>query len=193
MYSKNSKIFVASKNVILKIKFPNTPFRTLFDNMAESSMIFVLSTIFSCFFVVTSNAKDHTLSNNELAAKEEMDKPEYQHVRSSHKHYQQLKDDIMEMRKRCGSLCEYKRVPDPVNDTISHDKGYHHVFEKLPVVCESLWNTSIFEQPSPFQDPLQIVPKYLQDYYSYYGGIKVTPHYYADLDTENHVTNAWCM
>ena len=92
-----------------------------------------------------------------------------------------------------GSLCEDKPVPDLMNDTILHDKGYQPVFEKLPVVCESLWNTSIFEQPSTFQDPLQIVPKYLQDYYSYYGGIKVTPHYYADLDTENHVTNAWCM
>ena len=161
--------------------------------MGDSSMIFVLSTLFSCFVVVTSNTKDHTLSNNNLAVNEEMDKLEYQDVRSSHKHYQKLKDNIVEMRKRCGSLCEDKRVPDPMNGTILHDKGYHPVFEKLPVVCESLWNTSIFEQPSPFQDPLQIVPKYLQDYYSYHGGIKVTPHYYADLDTENHVTNAWCM
>ena len=147
-------------------------FRTLFYNMADSSMIFVLSTLFSCFTVVTSKATDDTLSNNKLAAKEKMDKPEYQRDRSSHKHYQKLKDNIVEMRKRCGSLCEDKRVPDPMNDTILHDKGYHPVFDKSPVVCESLWNTSIFEQPSPFQDPVQIVPKYLQDYYSYYGGIK---------------------
>ena len=102
-----------------------------------------------------------------------------------------MQPNIMEIKKRCGSIC---------SDTIAsklkfmgalHSNVYDPVFEKIPVVCESLWNTSLFEEPSPFKYPIQILPKYLLDHYSSNGGVRVTPHYYADVDTENHVTNSW--
>ena len=110
----------------------------------------------------------------------------------THEKYQKLLNNIMDIKTRCGNLCTNIGVTEHEHQPYSNDQLYNPVFKKLPIVCESLWNTSIYEEASTFKYPIQILPRYIVDYYSYNDIIDVTLHYNSDIDTENHVTNSWC-
>lgn len=163
----------------------------LLINMAISNILFGLLILFISLCDANSSFSNEKFPNHRCIAEADISTSECSHYTSNKNKYQQLLSNIIEIKKWCGTLCNDISVSNNEVEISSNVSIYLPVFEKVPVVCDSLWNTSVFEKPNPFHDPIQIIPKYLIDYYSHYGRIRVTPHYYAELDTENHVTNSW--
>ena len=91
--------------------------------------------------------------------------------------FQTLTKNIEKIRHECGNLCTAE---------------YSDKIERKPN-CKSLWNTSIFDPESNFGFPIQKLPKYLVNYYSYDSHIKILSNYLDNTsnEKENHTLNAW--
>ena len=121
-----------------------------------------------------NNAKD-TLYKDELYLKK---------LRSQN--YKHMSNNVNLIKRRCGKLCETDLLPEK-----SVQNGVLHEQMETTPNCQALWNNSIFDEPSRFNEPVQKLPKYLIDHFSRNGHVKVTSHYYDDQETENHTSNAW--
>ena len=91
--------------------------------------------------------------------------------------FQTLAKNIEKIRHECGNFCTAE---------------YSDKIERKPN-CKSLWNTSIFDPESNFGFPIQKLPKYLVNYYSYDSHIKILSNYLDNTsnEKENHTLNAW--
>ena len=91
--------------------------------------------------------------------------------------FRALTKDIEQIRHECGNLCSAE---------------YYNENERKPN-CKSLFDSSIFDPENNFKFPIQKLPKYLVNYYSYNGHIKVLSNYLDNTsnEKENHTLNAW--
>ena len=105
--------------------------------------------------------------------------------------YRKLHDTILQMKKECGDLCE----PDfiDIEKDIPDDKTFKRL--KKSINCDNLWNDSIFDQSNDFDVPLQILPKYLRNYFTQNGRVKISPHYLVDTSKGDDQFRKWgeCM
>ena len=101
--------------------------------------------------------------------------------------YKELKNNILEIKNRCGSLCNIE-YDDQSKETLSNET-FKAV--KKTVDCHNLWHSSIFDQPSSMKYPIQKLPSYLLQYFASNGRVKIFYDYRDDTNTENHVTNSW--
>ena len=68
-----------------------------------------------------------------------------------------------------------------------HDYDYREV----QIKCESLWNTTIFDEPSKFEPALQKLPSYAKDYFSYDNQVPITSFYFDNrVEEEREIDNA---
>ena len=162
------------------------------SDMTTPSIISGLLCLWSFFSYAHPNSNEDNFSAQNYVAEANSLTPKCCEKTSKKYRYERVKDNIIEMRNWCGSLCNDISGREFETNIESNNSIYLPIFKKIPITCESLWNTSVFEENNPFEYPIQILPKYLMNYYSYSGEIRVTPHYYADLDTENHASNTWC-
>ena len=101
--------------------------------------------------------------------------------------YSKFHETILQMKRECGDLCE------PTFIDIANDIPDGKTFKKLEksINCNNLWNDSIFDQPNEFDEPLQILPKYLRDHFSRNGRVKISPHYLVDTTKEDDQFIKW--
>ena len=101
--------------------------------------------------------------------------------------YKEIKNNILEIKSRCGTLCNIE-YDDQFEETLSN-KTFKAVKKTLD--CQNLWASSIFDQPSTMNYPIQKLPTYLIQYFTYNDRVKILYDYRDDTNTENHVTNSW--
>ena len=106
---------------------------------------------------------------------------------NQHKYTKMMKN-ILLIKERCGSLCNENGMHQNLSIKVFDSAT---TFQKRPFSCGAIWDNSVFDKSSDLEDPLQILPKYLTDHFSYNGRVKMTSHYYDDRDTENHKSNSW--
>ena len=68
-------------------------------------------------------------------------------------------------------------------------ENLYYPFPKKDVNCYALWNTSIFDEPNKFQRTLQIIPSYLEKYFSYNNQVPIDPYYFDNLVEEERATD----
>ena len=75
----------------------------------------------------------------------------------------------------------------------SKDIEFYYAPIKKQVDCNRLWNSSIFDEKSEFDWPVQIIPKYLQEHFSHNGMVDIKLDYYNKLRDNiwNHTFNEW--
>ena len=93
--------------------------------------------------------------------------------------YKDLNDTVIQMKEECGDLC----VPHSID--IEKDIPVDKTFKRLnkSVNCNKLWGSSIFDQNTNVEFPLQKLPKYLTNYFSQNGQVRILPYYL--IDTSN--------
>ena len=104
--------------------------------------------------------------------------------------YENLRRKITLIKKECGDLCDtsYPRyVP------VSEDSKFYYVPIEKQVDCKRLWNNSIFDESSEFDAAIQIIPKYLRDYFSHNEMVDINYDYYDELKENiwNETFNKW--
>ena len=97
--------------------------------------------------------------------------------------YKDLLDNIIQIKNICGSLCETQKVV-AMPETIMPDKTF--LMMKKDVNCYTIWNSSIFDRPSPIKFPIQNLPSYILKYFTHNGQIKVLSHYLDDTASGNN-------
>jgi hypothetical protein len=150
----------------------------------HSVYIITVHNTYFCYSVRNINAEK---SNTNGIFPHNMNNKELQIKKLKIQKYEELRNIITQIRKKCGNLCG----PDLsyINQDITKEISYRNL-EKIPN-CSAMWNISIFDQASAFKDPIQTIPKYLKNYFSYDGRVKISPHYLNDTFNENHVTHKW--
>ena len=101
--------------------------------------------------------------------------------------YKELKNNIVEIKIRCGSLCNIE-YDDQFKESLSN-RTFKAV--QKTVDCYNLWHSSILDKASKTKYPIQKIPSYLVQYFTYNGRVKILYDYRDDTNTENHVTNRW--
>ena len=104
--------------------------------------------------------------------------------------YEKVRRKITLIKKECGVFCDtsYPRyVP------VYEDGKFYHVPIKKEVDCKRLWNNSIFDESSDFDAAIQIIPKYLRDYFSHNEMVDINYDYYDELKENiwNETFNKW--
>ena len=151
----------------------------------QSVYILIVHNIYFCYSETSINT-EKGLNNNEISP-HNVHEEEFHGKTLKIKKYEELRKIITKIKKQCGSLCE----PDLsyINYDISKEISYKNL-EKIPN-CNAMWNTSIFDHKSSFKDPIQTIPTYLKNYFSYDGRVKISPHYLNDTFNKNHEINKW--
>ena len=111
--------------------------------------------------------------------------------------YNDIQKRIEKIKDHCGQLCDVGWPRNLTNvDVNAFQIGFHmqrenlyYPFPKKDVNCYALWNTSIFDEPNKFQRTLQIIPSYLEKYFSYNNQVPIDPYYFDNLVEEERATD----
>ena len=109
---------------------------------------------------------------------------------TSHK-YNGLLKNIKMIKELCGALCETFEAD--ISQKFKHSLEPKKVYQRIDRIpnCNALWNNSVFDISSTFNVPLQKLPKYLLQYFTHNGQMKISYNYLDDTNSENHTTNSW--
>ena len=104
--------------------------------------------------------------------------------------YKNLKTKIKLIKDECGDLCDMS--PSKYN-SVSKDSKFYYVPIEKEVNCNRLWNTSIFDEKNELKEAIQIIPKYLRDYFSHNNMVDIKLDYYDELKDNiwNETFNKW--
>ena len=78
-------------------------------------------------------------------------------------------------------------------NSVSKDSKFYYVPIEKEVNCNRLWNTSIFDEKNELKEAIQIIPKYLRDYFSHNNMVDIKLDYYDELKDNiwNETFNKW--
>ena len=104
--------------------------------------------------------------------------------------YKNLQVKIKLIKDECGNLCDMSKA---TCTTVSKDDKSFYVAIQKQVDCNRLWNNSIFDEKSEFDEAVQIIPKYLQETFSHNGMVDIKLDYYDELKDNlwNQTFNKW--
>ena len=85
--------------------------------------------------------------------------------------YANLKISIKSVRESCGKVCDTE---------ISGKSGKYFDVLKKDIQCDPLFTNPDIDVTSEFKSPLQRVPKWLRDDYSYLGKVEIVNEYLDD-------------
>ena len=115
--------------------------------------------------------------------------------------YNTIQKRIEKIKDHCGQLCD---IEYPINltnvDVKAFQIGYqmqgenfYYSFPKKHVSCYALWNNSIFDESSEFDAAIQIIPKYLREYFSHNEMVDINYDYWDEVKENiwNETFNKW--
>ena len=93
--------------------------------------------------------------------------------------YIQLRSKIESIKNDCGMLCDTKIKPQ--NKRNHYGAVIYAQIEKK-VDCIALWNNSEIDRKTEFGEPIQMIPKYLYQYFSHNGMVNIHPYYFDEVN-----------
>ena len=93
--------------------------------------------------------------------------------------YIHLRSKIELIKNDCGMLCDTTMIPQNIND---HDGDIIYAPFEKKVDCMALWNNSEIDRKTEFGEPIQIIPKYLYQYFSHNGMVNIQPYYFDEVN-----------
>ena len=93
--------------------------------------------------------------------------------------YIHLRSKIELIKNDCGMLCDTRMIPQNIKN---HDGDVIYVPIKKKVDCMALWNSSEIDRKTEFGEPIQIIPKYLYQYFSHNGMVSIQPYYFDEVN-----------
>ena len=93
--------------------------------------------------------------------------------------YIHLRSKIELIKNDCGLLCDTKTIQQNIKN---HDGDVIYVPIKKKVDCMALWNSSEIDRKTEFGEPIQIIPKYLYQYFSHNGMVSIQPYYFDEVN-----------
>ena len=93
--------------------------------------------------------------------------------------YIHLRSKIELIKNDCGMLCDTTMIPQNIKD---HDGDIIYAPFEKKVDCMALWNNSEIDRKTEFGEPIQVIPKYLYQYFSHYGRVNIQPYYFDEVN-----------
>ena len=93
--------------------------------------------------------------------------------------YIHLRSRIESIKNDCGMLCDMKIIPQ---NKRNHDGAVIYAPIEKKVDCIALWNNSEIDRKTEFGEPIQVIPKYLYQYFSHYGRVNIQPYYFDEVN-----------
>ena len=93
--------------------------------------------------------------------------------------YIHLRSKIELIKNDCGMLCDTKMIRQNIKN--HHGDVIYAPIEKK-VDCMAIWNNSEIDRKTEFGEPIQIIPKYLYQYFSHNGMVNIQPYYFDEVN-----------
>ena len=110
--------------------------------------------------------------------------------KTKHHLYKDIENKINAIKQKCGTLCEINT--SSYEPLLEDSKTIYRAIKK-EVNCKDLWNSSIFDETSNFEQAIQKLPVYLRQHFSYNNMVDIKPHYYDEKEDNiwNNTFNRW--